>query len=171
MKPKTVGRAVEHGSPSHPFIPATNEVGFASGTIILTMNGEIPVESLSAGDRIICRDTGVAQLIGMRKSRHVVQAISIAAGSLGHTRPDQDLILPGDQQILIRDWRAKAIFHEPQSLVCARDLVDGEFVCDLGQQDMVLHQLQFSTPHVIYAGGLEAASAVAQTQMALQPAA
>ena len=42
-------------------------------------------------------------------------------------------------------------------MVRAGDLVDGEFVCDLGLLPMMLHQLHFAQPHVIYAGGLEVA--------------
>lgn len=171
MKPNTIERTVEPGSISLSDLLSADKVGFITGTIVLTMNGEMPVETLMVGDRIISRNAGMARLIGIRQTRQVVQAISFAAGSLGHTRPEQGITLPGDQQILIRDWRASAIFREQQSLVCARDLIDGEFICDLGMTEMVLYQLQFETPQVVYAGGLEAASISTRSQMDLQPAA
>lgn len=171
MKPKTVGRAIGYDPTSHPYIPPDAQAGFASGTIILTQDGEMPVEFLSPGDRVISRDAGLVKLTGTSRSQQVVQAISFAAGSLGHTRPDQDLILPADQKILIRDWRANAMFRQPQTLVSACDIVDGEFICDLGLVPMVLHQLRFDHPHVIYAGGLEVACGPSKTRTALRTAA
>ncbi len=155
MKPNTVGRASGLDSLSHPeSIPATRS-GFITGTILLSQDGEIPVEYLSAGDRIVTRDAGMVRLEHIRQRRIFARAISFGAGSLGDTRPDQDLILPAGQMVLIRDWRAQAMFGRNQALVRADALIDGEFICDLGLQKMRLHQLQFATPHVLYAGGLE----------------
>lgn len=143
--------------------PTKTGVGFVAGTCILSQDGEIPVEFLSSGDRIITRDAGFVQLDQISHSRQMVPAIRFAAGSLGHLRPEQDLILPHDQQVLIRDWRAKALFGTSQAMVRAADLIDDEFICDLGPRSMMLYQLHFSSPHVVYAGGLEVAGIAADT--------
>jgi len=155
MKPKTVGRAGEVSSQSHPVLAPAIKAGFISGTVLLTRDGEIPVEFLSPGDRIITRDAGMVRLENIRHRRTLTRAISFAAGSLGHTRPDQDLVLPPEQMVLIRDWRAQALSGVKQAMVRADTLVDGEFVQNLGLQKMLLHQLHFASPHVVYAGGLE----------------
>lgn len=155
MKPNAVGRAIGHSPQSHPVSMPATKAGFVSGTILLTRDGEMPVEFLSSGDWIITRDAGMVQLDRLFHRRLMTRAISFAAGSLGHTRPDQDLVLPASQLILIRDWRAQAMFGQPQAMVRADALVDDEFIRDLGPQKMLLHQLQFAAPHVIYAGGLE----------------
>ena len=155
MKPNTVGRATGQSPYAHPIAAPAPKAGFVFGTILLTRDGEIPVEFLSPGDRIITRDTGFARLDAIRCRRVLTRAISFAAGSLGDTRPDQDLVLPAAQPVLIRDWRAQAMFGVDQALVRADALVDGEFIRDTGPQKMRLYQLQFADPHVIYAGGLE----------------
>ena len=155
MKPNAVGRVDGQNTQSHPLSTPAIKAGFVSCTTLLTRDGEKQVEFLSPGDQIITRDAGFVRLESIRRLRVVTRAISFAAGSLGHTRPDQDLILPAAQMVLIRDWRARALFGQNRALVCADSLVDGEFICDLGLQKMQLYQLQFETAHVVYAGGLE----------------
>jgi hypothetical protein len=74
-------------------------------------------------------------------------------------RPDQEVLLPASQEILLRDWRAKALFGAAQALVPVSRLVDGSFVCALGEIEMGLHELVFDRPHILYVDGLELASA------------
>lgn len=157
MKPNTVGRAGGKTPQPHPIPHPAQDTGFLAGTVLLTQDGEKPVEAIRPGDRIITRDRGFVAVGQVIRSRHIVRAIAFAAGSLGDTRPDQDLTLPAGQKVLIRDWRAEAMFGTRQALVRADMLVDGEFIRDLGPQQMELFQLRFDTPHVVYAGGLELA--------------
>ena len=86
---------------------------------------------------------------------------SISAGSLGHTRPERDVTVPAGQSILIRDWRAEAIFGQKQALVPAALLADGEFVQVKENVSMTLFEIELDQPHVIYADGLEVVSYVA----------
>ena len=157
MKPKTVRREGREILPTPRDYTPESVTGFATGTIVLSQEGEMPVEFLSPGDRIISRDTGFATLAHISYSLRLIRAVRFAAGSLGHTRPEQDLILPESQKVLVRDWRAQSLFGVDKALVQASQLIDGEFICDLGLQPMTLYQLHFSQPHVIYAGGLEVA--------------
>lgn len=157
MNAKAAHPAAGGVSFADPDIAPVPEVGFLPGTILLTQDGEMPVEFLSPGDRIISRDCGFVSLRHITRAPQTVRAIRFAAGSLGDTRPDCDLILPAGQPVLIRDWRAQALFGTSQAMVRADALVDGEFICDLGPRDMPLFQLHFDTAHVLYAGGLEVA--------------
>jgi len=170
MKPNTVGYAIGQSPHAHPIAAPAPKAGFVFGTILLTRDGEIPVEFLSPGDQVITRDTGFARIEAIRSRRTLTRAISFAAGSLGDTRPDQDLVLPAAQLVLIRDWRAQAMFGTAQALVRADALVDDEFIRDTGPQRMRLYQLQFARPHVIYAGGLEL-SCMTDSANNLRPAA
>lgn len=151
MTPKTAGR--DHGQTTleAPFKPA----GMLSGSIILTLDGEIPVEHLLPGDRIITRDSGMSVLGSVYRHQLRTRAIRIVAGSLGDTRPDRDVLLPEDQRILVRDWRAQALFGMRQVWVPVQALLDGEFIVSEGLQTMTLHELSFDEQHVIYADGLE----------------
>ena len=149
--------------PARHVSPETARNALATGTIVLTLDGAIPVEFINEGDRVITRDSGMAVVRHVRRSRARVNAVSVKAGSLGNTRPDRDAVLPASQELLIRDWRAEALFGASQALVPVSRLVDGEFIRDLGEQEIALVELVFDTPHILYADGLEVASAAPQT--------
>ncbi|GGF81873.1 Hint domain-containing protein [Mameliella alba] len=129
------------------------------GTLVLTLDGALPVEYLSSGDRIITRDSGTARLAALRPLRRRLPAVFVAPGSLGHMRPDLTLVLPAAQEVLLRDWRARALFGKDRALVPLSRLIDGKFIRSAGTIDMQLVALAFDAPHILYADGLELASA------------
>jgi len=151
--------------------PVASALGVPTGTILLTRDGEKPIERITATDHVITRDAGMVPVRSLARVTTMTRAILFAAGSLGHTRPDTDLVLPEAQPILIRDWRAKVMSGRKQTLIPAGSLVDGEFVRDLGPQLLTLYQIRFDTPHVIYAGGLELASGGLEAPAVMRPAA
>ncbi|SFS44484.1 Hint domain-containing protein [Sulfitobacter marinus] len=160
MKPNTVVRGGENNSPAGQYMPYVSvDTGLTSGTRLLTLDGEIPAEILSIGDKLITRDCGVSKVTHIQRTTRKVRTISFAAGSLGHTRPERDTFLAGDQMVLIRDWRSRALFNCERALVPARALVDHEFIIDQGEQTQVLIQIFCADPHIIYAGGLELGTA------------
>lgn len=163
MEPKTVQGAAGQ-RPARHIDPDRADNALAAGTIVLTLDGALPVEYLNPGDRVITRDSGTAVLRAVRRSRQTRDMIAVAAGSLGNTRPDRDALFPAQQELLIRDWRAEALFGASRALVPAARLVDGEFIRSAGRQELDLVELVFDSPHIIYADGLEVASA--QPQMA-----
>ena len=129
--------------------------GIAGGTKVMTLDGEMPVEFLTEGDRVITRDSGMAVLKEVRARRVACDVVHIAGGSLGHNRPDADITVPAGQEVLIRDWRAEALFGKKTALVAAERLIDGEYIRDMGKGVMTVYELIFDTDHIIYAGGLE----------------
>jgi len=153
MKPKTVWRAKSEQDSQTRAYPL--HAGIVAGSIIFTAEGEIPVEYLSPGDKVVTRDSGMVTLLDTFIHRIPAQAVAIKAGSLGHTRPDHNVIIPAEQNILVRDWRAQSMFGKAQTIVQAGDLIDGEFITDLGARDLHLVHLTFDRQHVIYADGLE----------------
>ena len=160
MKPNTVGREGGTDRPADRYTRfAVMDTGLITGSILLTLDGEIPVEHLSVGDKLITRDTGLSKVEHIQRSTRSVHTIALAAGSLGHTRPERDALLAGDQMVLIRDWRARAMFNSERALVAARALVDDEFITDQGMQETTLFQIFCDSPHIIYADGLELGTA------------
>lgn len=160
MKPNTVGRVSEQDSLAGHYMPYVSvDSGLISGTRLLTLDGEIPVEVLSIGDKLITRDCGISTVTNIQRTTRKVHTIAFAAGSLGHTRPESDTLLAADQMVLVRDWRAQAMFNSERALVAARALVDGEFIIDQGEQKQVLIQIFCDGPHILYAGGLELGTA------------
>lgn len=138
--------------------------GFALGSKILTLDGELPVEFLSAGDRVITRDSGMAILTSVRARRVRCEMIEVMGGTLGHERPDCDTLLPAHQKVLVRDWRAEALRGKAQALVAASELVDGEFIRAVGAQLVTLYELTFEAPHILYVDGMELACDSAEAQ-------
>jgi hypothetical protein len=133
--------------------------GFIGGTTVMTLDGELPVEHLNVGDRVITRDTGMAVLRDIRVTEVALTPIRIKAGSLGHTRPDRDMMVAPGALIHIRDWRAEALFGKKAALVPARRLADGEFVAEQAKQTVTVYELVFDRQHILYVDGMEMASA------------
>lgn len=153
MKPNTVGREI--GGQMPPLRIDIAHVGLVSGTLLLTSDGEIPVEYLSPGDRIITRNAGLVELTAIQSYRTTDEAVKIAAGSLGDTKPTHHVIIPAAQMVLVRDWRAKALRGAAQAVMPAGCLIDDEYITSLGPREMTLVRLGFEAPHVVYADGLE----------------
>lgn len=155
MKPKTVGRVGGQSTTDTPYETS----GLQADSYILTLDGERPISELNVGDRVITRDSGVARITSVRSQRTFAPTVRIAAGSLGHTRPERDVLLPAGQPVLIRDWRAKAVFSSVgAAMVEAHRLIDGEFITDAGEQELTLYTFEFDHPHILYVDGLEVAS-------------
>ena len=153
MKPKTVGRVTDGlQGPEHAHLLC---YGLPVGCPVLTGDGSLPVEFLSAGDRIITRNGGMTELLAITAITQSTRAIKITQGAFGSTGPDCDVVLPTDQPVLIRDWRARAFFGQSQAMTTAGHLVDDTFITDIGPRRLVLFRLSFDRPRVIYAGGLE----------------
>lgn len=102
-------------------------VCFTPGTLILTPAGEVPVEALAPGDRVVTDGGGSAEIrwTGRRTvpgaGRHA--PVLIAAGTLGNRR---DLMVSPQHRMVVADWRAELLFGLAECLVPAVALVDGE---------------------------------------------
>ena len=131
--------------------------GMLAGTMVRTLEGVLPVEYLTPGDRIVTR-AGMRRLASVSVvSRKMVDLVRIRASTVGHDRPDQDLLLSPGQPVVIRDWRAQALYGVTAAAIPAARLADGEFVCLETHRNVRLFTLRFDDEEVIYAEGLELA--------------
>ena len=126
-----------------------------AGTSVLTLDGELPVEFLQPGDRVLTR-------AGMRRLKQVevsvvqnARVVCISHGTLGADRPAEDMTVSAAQEILVRDWRAKAMFGTNVAMIPASRLADGEYIRSLTLAEARFFTLSFEEDAVIYAGGLE----------------
>ncbi|HKL68306.1 Hint domain-containing protein [Salibaculum sp.] len=142
-----------------PIAQTTTFAGLTAGTIVLTLQGEALVEDLVPGCKVITRDTGVAVLKELRRQDATLAPVEIKAGSLGHTRPGKTMLLGAETRLHVRDWRAKALFGTEVATVKAHRLLDGEFVRQLAPRRLTLWEPVFDDCHILYADGLEVASA------------
>ncbi|GGA05245.1 Hint domain-containing protein [Neptunicoccus cionae] len=108
---------------------------FTPGTLIATMQGEKPVESLKVGDRVITRDNGAQEVrwIGskpmtgaeLQASPHL-QPVLIRKGALGNGLPERDMLVSQNHRVLVNNAEVGLLFNEPEVLVAAKHLVNAD---------------------------------------------
>ena len=139
--------------------PPTLMRGICADAMVVTMTGLRKVQTLRPGDTLVTRSSGSLPLVKIEQTCIITRAIYVIAGSLGHFQLDRDTLLPAEQTVLVRDWRALFIGGSDTMLVAARDLVDGEYVRDVGQMPLTVYRLVCEAPEVIYADGMELGTA------------
>jgi len=134
--------------------------GFAGGTRIMTLDGMIPIDCLAPGDRIITRDSGMVRLCGVASQVYAALCpVILSPSTQGHIRPEAELVLGGAHSLLLRDWRAQALYGRSSAMVPAQRLIDGAFIrTGAEQRRLRLFTLRFDAPHVVYAEGVCAAA-------------
>ncbi len=131
--------------------------GLLQGTRVLTLDGDIPVDFLDIGDRVLTRSgVRILQSIEITVLRHA-RMVRIGASTLGQDRPEGDVLVPATQGVLVRDWRAMAFAGTSQALIAAWRLTDGEFIRGETLDQARIYSLGFDEAVVVYAGGLELA--------------
>jgi len=129
--------------------------GLPSGTRVMTLRGEIAVESLQGGDRVIAR-CGARALRSVRRESHErCNMVRITASSLGLAQPETDIIVSPHQKFLVDAISQKS---PTKTTVTAEDMVDGMFICTEELHKTELFVLEFDGPAVIYAGTAELAT-------------
>lgn len=105
---------------------------FTPGTLIATPRGEVPVERLRVGDRVVTRDNGLqevrwfgAKLLGGRAFVNAphLRPVLIKAGALGNGLPKRDMQVSPDHRILLITDKGSDLQGEKEVFVRAGDLV------------------------------------------------
>lgn len=119
--------------------------GLATGTRVATPEGEVPVEALRRGDRVLTR-TGVKRVIVAEARAARVTPVRIAAQALGLRMPARDLVVgPATRLWLPRQSAPVDALH----------LVDGHFITQEEPKGILLWTLVFPTPQVVRMDGVE----------------
>ncbi|MAN99583.1 Hint domain-containing protein [uncultured Roseovarius sp.] len=107
----------------------TNVICFCRGTRIACANGEIAVEDLKVGDRVITRDHGYQKIrwIGRTtvKAHVEIAPIRIRKGVLQNVR---DLRISPNHRVLLKGPMLELLLGHTEVLVPAKYLVDGETI-------------------------------------------
>lgn len=141
---------------------------FTPGTLIETEVGEMPVELLTEGDRILTKDNG-PQPIVWRGHRRMTGArlfamphlrpVRIKANALSQDVPDQDLLVSPEHQIVLRGQTAKRLFNETEVLVPAKELINGRSIMiDHAVREVTYIHLMLEHHQVLWANGIETES-------------
>ncbi len=110
---------------------------FTPGTLIATPRGEMRVEDLKIGDRVITRDNGIQEIrwIGNRAldgqelahAQHL-NPILIRKGALGVGLPERDMMVSPNHRVLVANDKTALYFEDREVLVAAKHLTGLEGV-------------------------------------------
>lgn len=135
--PQTPGQPDHSAMPARPVSPC-----FTPGSRIVTAAGEVAVEDLRPGDKVVTRDSGLQEIawVGRRAlswadlaAHPQLKPVFLAKGSLGRGLPERDMMLSPDHRLLVANERGTALFREREVLVAARNLgaAQGNAVVDV----------------------------------------
>ncbi|NOR63708.1 MAG: hypothetical protein GQ535_14600 [Rhodobacteraceae bacterium] len=138
-------------------------VCFMRGTKLATPTGDVLIEDVMIGDRVLTVDSGVqvVRWIGSRKLKpsRATTPVRIKAGALGAQMPSHDLLVSPAHRVLISGWRAEALFGEPEYLVAAKDLVnDSTIVFARDIENVEYFHLLFDKHEIVTSNGMPSES-------------
>ncbi|TMV53147.1 hypothetical protein FGG78_39445 [Thioclava sp. BHET1] len=131
--------------------------GLVAGTRVMTLDGELPVEFLTVGDRLITR-SGTRRLLAVTR-REVLRTelVEIPADTLGKGRPIRDMDLGADQRILVLGGRDPSGHRHPQAVIPAGRIARHCHLECTHRTRVQIHMLQLETDQIeiIFADGLQ----------------
>lgn len=136
-------------------------VCYAPGTLILTDIGDVPVENLVVGDRLITLDNG-AQPVRWIGSRHLIfddcphkhQPIEIKQGAIGRGAPDRRLMVSPQHRMLLSGPIVRDMFGVDEVLAMAKGLTGLDHVRAMtGKREVTYYTLLSDRHEIIRANG------------------
>lgn len=132
---------------------------FGPGTRIRTRRGAVRVETLRAGDMVLTRDRGYQPLRLLAGRRVAAEGklapVVFAPGALGNRR---ELVLSPQHRVLVEGAAAELFFGEPEVLVPAVALVNGQDVVRREGGEIDYYHLVFDHHEIVLAEGVAAES-------------
>ena len=157
---KETGYATFYNIENFTDIPVT--VCFTPGTRILTPMGEIPVEQLQVGDRVVTRDNGL-QEIRWTGRKHLdgrdlmlapkLRPIRIKRGALGPSQPERDMLVSPNHRMLLVSEQAELLFEQREVLVAAKHLTHLEGVAPLDVAEIDYIHIMCDHHEIVLADG------------------
>jgi autotransporter passenger strand-loop-strand repeat protein len=129
---------------------------FRHGTRLLTDKGELPIETLAIGDRVVTRSGAFAPIvwIGHREvdcTRHPdpkrVWPIRVTMDAFGQDQPRRDLFLSPDHAVFVDGV-----------LIPVRQLINGTTIAQVAVDDVIYYHVELECHDVLFAEGLAAES-------------
>ena len=135
---------------------------FTPGALIATPKGEVPVESLREGDKVITRDNGIQEVrwVGRRTLNREELALApnlkpilIKAGALGYGLPERDMLVSPQHRVLVSGDRTQLYFNESEVLVAAKHLVNAGSIQNLETLRATYIHFMFDRHEVVLSDG------------------
>lgn len=127
---------------------------FVSGTMVLTPEGQKPVEELVPGDLVITADHG-AQPVRWAGSARVagkgrLAPVRFSPGTIGN---EKELLVSPNHRVLVSGWLAEYYTGHEEVLVAAKHLVNGSDIVRIETETVEYIHLMFDRHEVVYADG------------------
>lgn len=135
---------------------------FVAGTMIETVQGPRPIETLRRGDLVLTRDHGPqpvswigASAIDTRDPERsdTLSPVRIRAGALGRGVPARDLLLSPMHRVLIDGPDTALLFGEPEVLCAAKHLVNGLTITREEAVVVEYHHMLFDRHQIVFSAG------------------
>lgn len=135
---------------------------FTPGTLIATPKGEVLVEDLKVGDRIITRDNGIQEIrwtgtkaLGYRDlfNNPHLKPVLVRQGSLGNGLPERDMTVSPNHRLLVANDRTALYFDEHEVLVAAKHLVAAKGVSAIDSVGTTYIHFMFDRHEVVLSNG------------------
>ncbi|MEM7723354.1 MAG: Hint domain-containing protein [Pseudomonadota bacterium] len=135
---------------------------FTPGTMIATPTGEVPVENLQVGDRVITRDNGLQEIRWVRHrtlnrdellKAPNLRPILIKEGSLGHGLPERDMLVSPQHRVLVSDEKTQLYFEESEVLVAAKHLLNSGSIVRMDTLRTTYIHFMFDRHEVVLSDG------------------
>ena len=126
---------------------------FAAGTPIRTPNGDVPVEHLTVGDRVMTLDRGSQPIkwLGQRTVNGLGSnaPIHFRRGSIGN---HEALRLSPQHRVLLSGWKCELLFHSPEVLCAAKHLCDGDQIFREPCETVTYVHFMFEQHEIVFSG-------------------
>jgi Ca2+-binding RTX toxin-like protein len=132
----------------------TNVVCFARGTLIATINGEVPIEDIEVGDLIMTMDNGYQPIrwIGSTQVAGIgnIAPIHFAAGAIGNVR---ELVVSPQHRVFISGGKTALLFGENEVLANAKCLVNDTTIRQIECEKVEYFHILFDHHEIIFSEG------------------
>jgi hypothetical protein len=135
---------------------------FTPGTVVATPRGEVPVEYLRPGDKVVTRDNGLQEIrwcgaielcqFDMHANPHL-RPILIRQGSLGNGLPERDILVSPNHRVLVANERTSLYFDEHEVLVAAKHLVGAKGISQIDSAGTTYLHFMFDRHQVVLSNG------------------
>ncbi len=135
---------------------------FTPGTLIATPRGEVAVESLRAGDKVVTRDNGLQEIrwVGQKAlnwtdmaAAPYLRPVLVKQGSLGNGLPERDMMVSPNHRLLVANDRTALYFDEHEVLVSAKHLVGSAGVHAVESMQTTYIHFMFDQHEVVLSNG------------------
>jgi Ca2+-binding RTX toxin-like protein len=135
---------------------------FTPGTLIKTAQGEMPVEEITVGTRVLTNDHGYQPVVwaGAREidaetlaQNYALKPVLIRKGALGKNMPERDMMVSPQHRMLIGNFKTALWLGEEEVLVPAKFLVGLDGIEEVQSGGVTYIHFMFNDHQVVMSDG------------------